>query len=90
MNESEKSGTNTAKLYSCTMAEYRLTGWKAIQDVSLSKMCPRQDRGTWEGMCLLSETLLSFWIFQDYKLFFIFFYFFFKDYKLFNFLLASG
>ena len=41
-------------------------------------------------MCLLSETLLSFWIFQDYKLFFIFFYFFFKDYKLFNFLLASG
>ena len=76
MNESEKSGTNTAKLYSCTMAEYRLTGWKAIQDVSLSKMCPRQDRGTWEGMCLLSETLLSFWIFQDYKLF--------------NFLLASG
>ena len=41
------------KLYSRTMAERRLTGWKAIQDVSLSKMCPRQDTGTWEGMSSL-------------------------------------
>ena len=62
MSQRNQAPKQPSKLYSSTVAECRLTREKAIQDASLSKICPRQDRGTWEGMCLLSETLLS-WIF---------------------------
>lgn len=58
MNESEESGTNTAKQTIFTHNGRMQADWvegntQDTQDVSLSEMCPRQDTGTWEGMSSL-------------------------------------